>query len=50
MNRFTLLALGFIVLVTGCVQPDALKSPCAAANGSPCSRTPLPTEPMELNA
>jgi len=50
MKRFTLLALGFIVLLGGCVQPDSLKAPCAGASGSPCSRTPLPNEPMELHA
>ena len=50
MNRFTLLAVAVVVVLGGCAQPDSLKAPCAGAHGSPCSRTPLPAEPMELNA
>lgn len=49
MKRLTLLAVVLWALAS-CANTESIKSPCAGAHGSPCSRTPLPTEPMELNA
>lgn len=36
------------VLLAGCATPSTLKSPCVGAPGSPCSRSLLPNEPMEV--
>lgn len=39
-----------IVLLGGCAAQGTVKSPCVGASGSPCSKVPLPNEPIEVMA
>ena len=48
MKRIALLAIIVSVLLAGCASPSTLMSPCVGAPGSPCSRSLLPNEPMEV--
>lgn len=53
MNRITaLLALLALLaaLAAGCAHTPEAISPCVGVQGSPCTRSPLPNQPMELPA
>ena len=49
MRRYTLIAL-LLATLGGCANLQTVKAPCADSGGGPCTRTPLPNEPMELTA
>ena len=49
MKLLTIAVVFAIVVLGGCAQPT-VKSPCVGAPGSPCSRNPLPNEPIEVVA
>lgn len=50
MKLHTILAVIAIVLLGGCATQGTVKSPCVGAAGSPCSKVPLPNEPIEVLA
>ena len=48
MKPFTIAVAFAVILLAGCATQPAGKSPCVGAPGSPCSRSPLPNEPIEV--
>jgi len=50
MRNLTIAVLLSLGLLAGCATPSTLKSPCVGAPGSPCDRSPLPNDPIELPA
>lgn len=50
MKRFVVVLALLTAGLAGCADLQALKSPCAGVAGSPCTRTPLFNETMELPA
>ena len=50
MKLLTIAVVFAIVVLGGCASQPTVKSPCVGAQGSPCSRNPLPNEPIEVVA
>jgi len=50
MKLHAIIAVLAIVLLGGCATQGTVKSPCVGAAGSPCSKVPLPNEPIEVMA
>jgi hypothetical protein len=50
MKLLAIAAVFGLVVLGGCASPPTVKSPCVGAPGSPCSRNPLPNEPIEVVA
>ena len=50
MKLHAIIAVFAIVLLGGCATQSTVKSPCVGASGSPCSKVPLPNEPIEVIA
>ncbi len=50
MKLHTIAVVIAMVLLGGCAAQSTVKSPCVGVPGSPCSRVPLPNEPIEVIA
>jgi hypothetical protein len=50
MKLHAIIVVFAIVLLGGCATQGTVKSPCVGAPGSPCSKVPLPNEPIEVIA
>jgi hypothetical protein len=50
MKLHAIIAVLAIVLLGGCATQGTVKSPCVGTAGSPCSKVPLPNEPIEVIA
>jgi len=50
MKLHTIVFVLTVALLGGCATQNTLKSPCVGAPGSPCSKVPLPDDPIEVAA